>query len=976
MKQCSQDFIQELQSLGRQLDCKVEYTLNSEEITLHDELYSISPSFKGNILKSVMKEMVIESSVEIPNETIINVKIGLLINNEEYEYLDFGNYVVFENEKQVDENTYRIKCYDKMVYAMKDYESLGVVYPISIKNYLSALCTKIGLTMKDTNFRNATRQIPSELFTEQGLTYRDVLDQIAQATGSTICIDENDRVEVRYINDTETIVTEHMLKDVNVNVGEKYGPINSIVLSRANADNVYLRDEESVAQNGLHEIKIVDNQIMNFNDRADYLPDLLNALGGLEYYTNDYTSTGLLIYDVCDMYEISITGDPVWKQCIMFNDEITIDGGIEEQVYTELPEEAETDYTKADKTDQRINKTYFIVDKQNQTIESVVENVGEQNEKITQIEQTVDEINSKISDVIDITETQESMNGSLQFDDVNESEPVTINIRSTGEYITLLHPWATGKYPANNLYIKLRMLRFTNTRTSEIFDWELPEDLLYYNENVYDELLIDYETQTAQILKRCRRTGVNSVEPLGTTQIINIPYPSIELTDGDYTVQMLKYDGEPYPCYIKVRVMKQNIYTTQFYTKAEVNSLISQTESSITLDVDQKLSNYSTTTEMNATIAITAQGINSTVSTKVGKNEVISSINQSSEQIQINANRISLVGKTLDCNTENINIVTTTMRITGGGLYFYNQGTSFGYMGSSQYGQDANQKGVLFTLHSNGAFMAWSRMVGNNNYTCLYYVRDNSFGSTYEGIKLGADLYLRGYKLYGSDSRNGYINVLSDGMLEVHSNSQYDLFGVYNDYSQKFVIHRNGNVEVDGNVYANNISSDGRLKKNIEESTESALDIIKQLQHRQFDWKENNEHVPVGYIAQEVEEIAPELIMKRDIMEDGKIIDQQYYMAELPLIATATKAIQEQEVIIEELQNKILQQNELLDIIKERLEIEMEEPKKAPKKAAKGKKTIKQYDNETIKVPKRKEEKPKKTIIKETKNGVELVEEE
>ena len=32
-----------------------------------------------------------------------------------------------------------------------------------------------------------------------------------------------------------------------------------------------------------------------------------------------------------------------------------------------MPEETETDYTKADKTDRRINQTYLIVDKQNQT---------------------------------------------------------------------------------------------------------------------------------------------------------------------------------------------------------------------------------------------------------------------------------------------------------------------------------------------------------------------------------------------------------------------------------------------------------------------------------------------------------------------------------------------------------------------------------------------------------------------------------
>lgn len=56
--------------------------------------------------------------------------------------------------------------------------------------------------------------------------------------------------------------------------------------------------------------------------------------------------------------------------------------------------------------------------------------------------------------------------------------------------------------------------------------------------------------------------------------------------------------------------------------------------------------NYSTTTQMNAAIQLKANEINSVVSTKVGNNEVISKINQSSEQIAISASKIALEGYT------------------------------------------------------------------------------------------------------------------------------------------------------------------------------------------------------------------------------------------------------------------------------------------------------------------------------------------
>ena len=152
---------------------------------------------------------------------------------------------------------------------------------------------------------------------------------------------------------------------------EKYGPVNSIVLSRsAGADNIYLRDEASVIQNGLCEIKIEDNQLMNDNDRANYLPDILGVLNGFEYYINDFSSTGITYYELCDKYNVTIDNNVY--TCVMLNDEINITQGIEELIHTDMPETSETDYTKSDKTDRKINQAYSIVDKQNQTITNFV----------------------------------------------------------------------------------------------------------------------------------------------------------------------------------------------------------------------------------------------------------------------------------------------------------------------------------------------------------------------------------------------------------------------------------------------------------------------------------------------------------------------------------------------------------------------------------------------------------------------------
>ena len=651
MKAHTSTFKDNIKLLGREIDSKITYELDGETIELGNEtLNSITPHYEADILKSVMKQLDIDSNVDIPIGTEINYQFGLKVGNS-YEYLDYGNYIIYSSEKQEDTRSYKIVAYDKMLYAMKDYQALvsknllpnnsitqtkngvtytvnqdnsitlngtstgafiveiasgltleagtytlslkgkiqgcgiyaytgsGVLktyvssnntpdnwktnftldsdttftqiridvqnnktfnnvtiypmiekgsqatnyvpyfndYPISIKSYLSILADNIGLTLKDTNFINYDKELTSELYLDSegnslNYTYRDVLDEIAGATASTICINEDDELEVRYITDTTSenlynyndtngrgstdrisvddegwitahadntsgtgtmwcnwftnkmnikdssdytivmevknvesettnnnqpfimvtqnfsaslgqfkeysapqlrqltnnttyiyqvtskanqdsldnmgmrsyvsfqagtkgtitfrfsvfeghnitqdnfyyqpfngdTINEEYLKDINVNFGEKYGPVNSIVFSRsAESDNIYRKDDDSIEANGLTEIKIVDNQILNSNTRDDFIEGVFNQLNGFEYYANDFTSTGITYYDVCDRYNVKV--EDKFYSCVMLNDELDVTQGLEEKVHTDIPEQSETDYKKADK---------------------------------------------------------------------------------------------------------------------------------------------------------------------------------------------------------------------------------------------------------------------------------------------------------------------------------------------------------------------------------------------------------------------------------------------------------------------------------------------------------------------------------------------------------------------------------------------------------------------------------------------------
>lgn len=159
----------------------------------------------------------------------------------------------------------------------------------------------------------------------------------------------------------------------------------------------------------------------------------------------------------------------------------------------------------------------------------------------------------------------------------------------------------------------------------------------------------------------------------------------------------------------------------------------------------------------------------------------------------------------------------------------------------------------------------------------------------------------------------GYFSVQGEGAMFGLNNKRTD-FDVYP--SVYAGIH--GDLNVTGKLYADNYSSDRRIKKNIKNTTLKAIDLIKQIKHKQFDMKEDSKHYRVGYIAQEMEEIDSNFVLKREKTEET---EERYYINELPIIATATKAIQEQQEQIEILQETNKQKDETIKKILERLEI-------------------------------------------------------
>lgn len=951
MKQVSEEFKQKIISYGREQDALIIF--GNTTIT-SDDLNGIFLYYEGRLLKSVMKGLNLDCNIEIPKGTEFVLKYGLNVNGE-YEYITLGTFIVRNSEYQEDTYSYSVECYDKLLYSMVEYKAMNVTYPITVRDYITKICEQIGLEFKNKEnvFPNYNKIIHNELYLNLDYTYRDVLDELAQVTAGVICIDEQTgQVEIRNIKETNQEINEDYFNEVNVKFGEKFGPINSIVLSRADADNIYIFNDDSIAKNGLTEVKIIDNQIMNFDDRNEYLPDLLEALDGIEYYLNDFSSTGLMYFDLLDRYTIRI-GDNIYS-CVMFNEQINIEQGLEEIVYTERPEESETDYEKADKLDRKINKTIFMVDKQNQKIESIVSEIGDRSEKTTSITQDLEKIEEYVKNNIDITrestgikklELENSMNGTL----------LSLHIYGNNTVFASLLP-NDNLLPSDDLlpYGEESLIKVTRqelddegkitSEESEIIDLGV-KLALKQKDGVYDEYVL--ENGKAKVIRRIgvlndqttfiRETPI--IEDLGTLEI--------KTARGNTIIEILNYTANMMADYVII-----NDYTEIFATTVDVMASISILEQRIMLEVNKKVNDET----IIASINLAVKG-------KQGIIELLGNV------VKIESDNFKL--------TETGKIICTAGEIGGWDINSssllkekeqsiqYVRGDiqecelladleedkiwSSKYIGSLN--ADAYRKfdfdGDGEITHSDlntlidlvGATERPISTIGktqinsNDIFNTMTFENDTMSAKTKIG-SLGIDSNIVGFKLIFADRlflSKGIILPIGDGLRQVipvvsytnNHNYQFDIENI-NDLNflrtfvdvsdmghipiipenykgiQTPITNNKINILTDKGTYmevqngtntyiVQYATSDKRLKKNIKETEiKSALDLLSKIEYYSFDFKSNDRHQKIGFEANKLHELDENLTIEVE-QPNGEIIYNYDINTIIPLFGKGLK---------------------------------------------------------------------------------------
>ena len=912
-------------------------------------------SFEGQLFKTIMQqiEITVKNAREIKGKNV-DFQYGILVNKD-FEYLNMGEYYIKDVEDDKNKEELVVTGYDKMLNFMIPFKQseLKLTYPCKMKQLVNRMGEVCGVKLYSTDFYNSDLIVDEDFFTIQELTYRDVLEKIAQATLTTIFIKENKLYLCKIGDSVQTLDTSFLS---NLVVGEKFGPVNALILGRGSVeDNIEALDQESINANGRCEIRFDENEFVDSN-REQVIDGMLQQINGLEYYSIEASNLGVLWLDPCDVIIAKDREESEYKT-IYLKAKVTINTGIKGEMGADIPESTTTEYKVTTKEEKKTLKVERLAKKNEGFIQDIIEENKETSSKLSKHEQTIDGITEQISN---IQQFSKKLTGTNQLSISNAEKFQILEFIANGQTREFEYIYPSGDlYPSEDLYpqgvySKLTLVIDTQKRTrisenAKKIEIDIGEPL-YSLDDICDKLKIevkeDKATCTVKVIRNLKyENGAiskleNEVETILSKDL------DVGLFEGENYIYLLEYP-------------EWQIEVTYMY-KSDLNKYLA------------------TKVEMNAKITKKADEINIEVKKKVDESEFGTLIEQNIEAIKIAWNQISQYLKLEGLNGQvSFNIYDNNdnllMSLDSNGQRFYKDSSLVGHIGTNQLAEDNSKKSLDFDLNVDGNSMIWASKKSSSDkyyYWKWAYTKGGISTAQDEGIYAGANIFLLGYELQIND----YLKFNGGNGLVIGDNNQF----YFNLDNGSIWFDTDGSINCT-NIYADNISSDGRLKENIKESIISALEIIKEIEVRSFDWKKDKRHIKAGFIAQEMEKIDENFVLKSPIKDsDGNIVDNKYYINELPIIATLTKGIQEQQKEIEELKYIVEKQEIYIKKILQKLNIEevIEDVTVFKEKQRNTKfKTI-QYEKPIKENPKFKEGKPIQIKMLKENGFIKLIKEE
>ena len=230
------------------------------------------------------------------------------------------------------------------------------------------------------------------------------------------------------------------------------------------------------------------------------------------------------------------------------------------------------------------------------------------------------------------------------------------------------------------------------------------------------------------------------------------------------------------------------------------------------------------------------------------------------------------------------------------GAWYYKSGATIGKIGTNHWKDNENYRGLVFDLEYSGSYMCWASrdsLTDSGYHVKLTYhsghaVNGEDVSQTVypQGIYFSCNTYLNNWKMHlnnyvyataFTDGSGGFCTNSSDILLlnnstqagrgvmmkSLRANGKYSTICCYTNRIV-FGSTDEGLIDCYNDINMNKYDilnqSDARLKINIEDTSVDALDLINQIEMKEFDWIDTHKHESIGIIAQQLQQIIPDLV--------------------------------------------------------------------------------------------------------------------
>ena len=569
-------------------------------------------SFEGQLFKTIMKqiEITVKNANELKDKNV-SFKYGLYVNDD-FEYIDLGEFYIKDIEDDKKKEEIVVTGYDKMLNFMVPFKQsdLQITYPCKMSGLVGRMGEVCGVEVYSTDFFNADLEVIEDFFTAQEITYRDVLEKVAQATLTTIFIKNNKL----YLHKIDISNIERLDKSY----------IKNLVISEK-------LDQDSINENGRCEIRFDENEFLD-NKRSKVIESMLNEIKGLEYYSFESSNTGVMWLEPCDYLELGDREDNFYKSFYLKTN-ITINTGIVANAEADILEETNTVYKVTDKEEKRSLRVERLAKKNEGLIQDIIVENTEMSEKVAEIKTTMNSIEQSVSAFYDFTKSIKGKN-EIKIENALDTNIIKLNLdaentrsglfpslklfpspklfpRKAGATITLVIS-RNSRYadkplifPSKSLLPGKKLFPRSNTEFRKEFKFVLDKPLLEYN-NVHDQLVVEFDqekgTCVVKVLRKLKKeSGVYYIYGQAREEIIQ---------ELDFKL----YKGVNY---IYIKEYKNWNMEAEYIFNSELNKY------------------YSTKVEMGSKIKQMADELNLEVARKTDTDELISKINMKPGQIDM-----------------------------------------------------------------------------------------------------------------------------------------------------------------------------------------------------------------------------------------------------------------------------------------------------------------------------------------------------